>query len=200
MSILAAKHLDKGNNIESQYYKYRENIITQEKNMNHGCMKTLSFFYDCCYCCYKPETIQKITENRELERIIKYSKGDNESKYKRKAYQYTLSSIMSNNVKNEYNEIKAITNISVDTQTQTQTLASVEDTNLVQDLEQDLEQDLVHDLEHDLEQGFGTFDAKKKEHIKNEIKEIKEIKEDKIKEIKEDEKKTKIEKKTKEEK
>lgn len=34
---------------------------------------------------------------------------ENESKYKRRAYQYTLSSIMLNNVKNEYNEIKATT-------------------------------------------------------------------------------------------
>ena len=31
---------------------------------------------------------------------------ENESKYKRKAYQYTLSSIMLNNVKHECNEVK----------------------------------------------------------------------------------------------
>ena len=122
ISVLAAKHLDKGNDIESQYYKYRENIIKQEQNMNHGCMKTMSFFYDCCFCCYKDETIQKITENRDLERIIKYSKDENDSKYKRKAYQYTLSSIMLNNVKNEYNEIKANIQLSVETQTHDETI------------------------------------------------------------------------------
>ena len=108
MSILAAKHLDKGDDIESQYYKYRENIIKNEKNMNHNYMRCLSFFLNCCSCFYKPSTIKKILDNRELERIIKYSKLENESKYKRRAYQYTLSSIMLNNVKNEYNEVKAL--------------------------------------------------------------------------------------------
>jgi hypothetical protein len=167
MSILAAKHLDKGNDIESQYYKYRENIITQEQNMNHGCMKTMSFFYDCCYCCYKPETVEKITENRELERIIKYSKVDNESKYKRKAYQYTLSSIMSNNVKNEYNEIKAITKISVETQTQTQT--QVETQLSVENL-------LSVEPGASLKDTINK-DAKKKDAKKNEIKGLKESEE-----------------------
>ena len=108
MSILAAKHLDKGDDIESQYYKYRENIIKNEKNMNHNYMRCLSFFYNCCSCFYKPSTTKKILDNRDLERIIKYSKMENESKYKRRAYQYTLSSIMLNNVKNEYNEVKAL--------------------------------------------------------------------------------------------
>ena len=106
MSILAAKHLDKGDDIESQYYKYKENILKNEKDMNYGYMRCLSLFYDCCYCFYKPTTIKKILDNRELEKIIKYSKIENSEKYKRRAYQYTLSSIMLNNVKNEYNEVK----------------------------------------------------------------------------------------------
>jgi hypothetical protein len=106
MSILAAKHLDKGDDVESQYYKYRENIIKNEKEMNYNYMRCLSFFYNCCYCFYKPSTSKKICDNRELERIIKYSKMENESKYKRKAYQYTLSSIMLNNVKHECKEVK----------------------------------------------------------------------------------------------
>lgn len=106
MSILAAKHLDKGDDIESQYYKYRENIIKNEKDMNQNYMKCLSFFFNCCNCFYKKDTVKKILDNRELERTIKYSKIENETKYKRRAYQYTLSSIMLNNVKNEYNEIK----------------------------------------------------------------------------------------------
>ena len=45
ISILAAKHLDKGDDIESQYYKYRENIIKNEKDMNQNYMKCLSFFF-----------------------------------------------------------------------------------------------------------------------------------------------------------
>ena len=106
MSILAAKHLDKGDDVESQYYKYRENIIKNEKEMNYNYMRCLSFFYNCCYCFYKPSTSKKICDNRELERTIKYSKMENESKYKRKAYQYTLSSIMLNNVKHECKEVK----------------------------------------------------------------------------------------------
>ena len=106
MSILAAKHLDKGDDIESQYYKYKENILKNEKDMYYGYMRCLSLFYDCCYCFYKPTTIKKILDNRELEKIIKYSKIENSEKYKRRAYQYTLSSIMLNNVKNEYNEVK----------------------------------------------------------------------------------------------
>lgn len=106
MSVLAAKHLDKGDDIESQYYKYKENIIKNERDMNHSYMRCLSFFFNCCNCFYKPSTIRKIIENRELEKIIKYSKIENSEKYKRRAYQYTLSSIMLNNVKNEYNEVK----------------------------------------------------------------------------------------------
>lgn len=117
MSILAAKHLDKGDDIESQYYKYRENIIKNEKDMNYNYMRCLSFFFNCCYCFYKPSTTKKILDNRELERTIKYSKMENESKYKRRAYQYTLSSIMLNNVKNEYNEVKATTTATTTTNT-----------------------------------------------------------------------------------
>ena len=118
MSVLAAKHLDKGDDIESQYYKYRDNIIKKEKDMNHGCMKCLSFFYDCCFWLYKEETAKKIEDNRTLAKTIKYSKIENATKYKRRAYQYTLSSIMLNNVKNEYKEVKALSNNSMATQTQ----------------------------------------------------------------------------------
>ena len=71
MSVLAAKHLDKGDDIESQYYKYRDNIIKKEKDMNHGCMKCLSFFYDCCFWLYKEETAKKIEDNRTLAKTIK---------------------------------------------------------------------------------------------------------------------------------
>jgi hypothetical protein len=106
MSVLAAKHLDKGDDIESQYYRYKENIMQNEKNMNYNYMRCLSFFFNCCSCFYKPTTIKRITDNRELEKIIKYSKIENSEKYKRRAYQYTLSSIMLNNVKNEYNEVR----------------------------------------------------------------------------------------------
>ena len=87
ISILAAKHLDKGDDIESQYYKYRENIIKNEKNMNHNYMRCLSFFFNCCSCFYEKSTVKKILDNKELERTIKYSKMENESKYKRRAYQ-----------------------------------------------------------------------------------------------------------------
>ena len=106
MSVLAAKHLDKGDDIESQYYKYKENIMQNEKNMNHNYMRCLSFFFNCCSCFYKPTTIKRITDNRELEKTIKYSKIENSEKYKRRAYQYTLSSIMLNNVKNECIEVR----------------------------------------------------------------------------------------------
>jgi hypothetical protein len=119
ISILAAKHLDKGDDIESQYYKYRENIIKNEKDMNHNYMRCLSFFFNCCSCCYEEDTIKKILDNRELERTIKYSKMENDSKYKRRAYQYTLSSIMLNNVKNEFKEVKALTATKTDVETQT---------------------------------------------------------------------------------
>jgi hypothetical protein len=125
MSILAAKHLDKGDDIESQYYKYRENIIKNEKDMNHNYMRCLSFFFNCCSCCYEEDTIKKILDNRELERTIKYSKMENESKYKRRAYQYTLSSIMLNNIKNEYKEVKALTAAKTDVSTQTDGKTSV---------------------------------------------------------------------------
>jgi hypothetical protein len=121
MSILAAKHLDKGDDIESQYYKYKENIIKNEKGMNQNYMKCLSFFFNCCNCFYKPITRKRILDNKELEKIIKYSKIENETKYKRRAYQYTLSSIMMNNVKREYDEVKNQNKKSIETQTQTQT-------------------------------------------------------------------------------
>lgn len=121
MSVLAAKHLDKGDDIESQYYKYRENIMKNEKEMNYNFMKCLTFFFNCCNCFYKPSTIKKINDNKELEKIIKYSKIENSEKYKRRAYQYTLSSIMLNNVKNEYNEVKL----------QIANTATVQDTTIV---------------------------------------------------------------------
>ena len=106
MSLLAAKHIDKGDDIESQYYKYRDNIIKNEKAMNEGCMKCLSFWYDCCFCFYNVDMSKKIEDNNALAKTIKYSKIENATTYKRKAYQYTLSSIMLNNVKNKYTEAK----------------------------------------------------------------------------------------------
>jgi len=106
MSILAAKHIDKGDDIESQYYKYRDNIIKNEKAMNEGCMKCLSFWYNCCFCFYNDDMSKKIEDNNALAKTIKYSQIENATTYKRKAYQYTLSSIMLNNVKNKYAEAK----------------------------------------------------------------------------------------------
>ena len=135
ISVLAAKHLDKGDDIESQYYKYRENIIKNEKDMNQNYMKCLSFFFNCCYCFYKPSTIKKILENKHLEKIIKYSKIENQTKYKRRAYQYTLSSIMMNNVKHEYNEVKLQNKQT--TETQTEKVASLQDINTVHSVEPD---------------------------------------------------------------
>ena len=105
MTILAAKHIDKGDDIESQYYKYKENIMKNEKEMNYGCMKFYSFFFDCCKCCYSAALTKKIIDNRTLAKIIKYSQIENASSYKRKAYQYSLSSIMLNNVKHERNDL-----------------------------------------------------------------------------------------------
>jgi hypothetical protein len=128
ISVLAAKHLDKGDDIESQYYKYRENIIKNEKDMNQNYMKCLSFFFNCCSCFYKPSTIKKILDNKHLEKIIKYSKIENQTKYKRRAYQYTLSSIMMNNVKHEYNEVKLQNKQTMETQTEKN--ASLQDTNI----------------------------------------------------------------------
>jgi hypothetical protein len=128
ISVLAAKHLDKGDDIESQYYKYRENIIKNEKDMNQNFMKCLSFFFNCCSCFYKPSTIKKILDNKHLEKIIKYSKIENQTKYKRRAYQYTLSSIMMNNVKHEYNEVKLQNKQT--TETQTEKDASLQDLNI----------------------------------------------------------------------
>lgn len=110
MSILAAKHIDKGDDIESQYYKYRDNIIKNEKAMNEGCMKCLTCWYNCCFCFYNKDTAKKIEDNKALAKTIKYSQIENATTYKRKAYQYTLASIMLNNVKNEYNDIKNETN------------------------------------------------------------------------------------------
>ena len=105
MTVLAAKHIDKGDDIESQYYKYKDNIIKKEKEMNYGCMKFYSFFYDCCKCCYNKVLTKKIVDNRALAKTIKFSQIENASSYKRKAYQYSLSSIMLNNVKHECSEL-----------------------------------------------------------------------------------------------
>jgi len=105
MTVLAAKHIDKGDDIESQYYKYKDNIIKKEKEMNYGCMKFYSLFYDCCKCCYGKILTKKIVDNRALEKTIKFSQIENASSYKRKAYQYSLSSIMLNNVKHECNDL-----------------------------------------------------------------------------------------------
>ena len=131
MSVLAAKHLDKGDDIESQYYKYKDNIIQNEKNMNHNYMRCLSLFFNCCSCFYKPTTIKRITDNRELEKIIKYSKIENSEKYKRRAYQYTLSSIMLNNVKNECIEVRLQQPVASlkDTATQVEDVLGVEEEN-----------------------------------------------------------------------
>ena len=118
MSILAAKHIDKGDDIESQYYRYRDNIIKNEKAMNEGCMKCLSFWYNFCFCFYNEATAKKIEDNNALAKIIKYSQIENATTYKRKAYQYTLSSIMLNNVKNEYKDIKLETDRMKTTETQ----------------------------------------------------------------------------------
>jgi hypothetical protein len=129
MSVLAAKHLDKGDDIESQYYKYKDNIMQNEKNMNHNYMRCLSFFFNCCSCFYKPTTIKRITDNRELEKTIKFSKIENSEKYKRRAYQYTLSSIMLNNVKNECIEVKMQQQVASlkDTATQVEDALGVEE-------------------------------------------------------------------------
>ena len=118
MSVLAAKHLDKGDDIESQYYKYRENIIKNEKNMNSGCMRWYSFFYDCCKCCYSEELTKKIEDNNGLAKTIKYSQKENASSYKRKAYQYSLPSIMLNNVKHECEDLKNDNKKNEETQTE----------------------------------------------------------------------------------
>ena len=119
MTILAAKHIDKGDDIESQYYKYKENIMKNEKEMNYGCMKFYSFFFDCCKCCYNKVLTKKIVDNRALAKTIKYSQIENASSYKRKAYQYSLSSIMLNNVNHERadlhntKKIEEVTNVEV---------------------------------------------------------------------------------------
>jgi hypothetical protein len=105
MTVLAAKHIDKGDDIESQYYKYKDNIIKKEKEMNYGCMKFYSLFYDCCRCCYSKVLTKKIVDNRALAKTIKFSQIENATSYKRKAYQYSLSSIMLNNVKHECSEL-----------------------------------------------------------------------------------------------
>jgi hypothetical protein len=129
MSILAAKHIDKGDDIESQYYKYRENIVKNEKAMNEGCMKCLTCWYSCCFCFYNKETSKKIEDNKALAKTIKYSQIENATTYKRKAYQYTLASIMLNNVKNEYNDIKNETNKMKTTETQIETNDYLNDDN-----------------------------------------------------------------------
>ena len=99
--------------------------------MNHNYMRCLSLFFNCCSCFYKPTTIKRITDNRELEKIIKYSKIENSEKYKRRAYQYTLSSIMLNNVKNECIEVRLQQPVASlkDTATQVEDVLGVEEEN-----------------------------------------------------------------------
>jgi hypothetical protein len=111
MTVLAAKHIDKGDDIESQYYKYKDNIIKKEKEMNNGYMKFYSLFYDCCRCCYNKTLTKKIVDNRALAKTIKFSQIENATSYKRKAYQYSLSSIMLNNVKHECSELHELKGI-----------------------------------------------------------------------------------------
>ena len=101
MLVLAAKNVDKGDSLDSQYYEYLENKHKLERELQGGCMPCLSLMFDCCRCMYSYEITQKIIENRELAKKIKFSKIDNAKKYKQKAYQYTLSSIMLNGVKAE---------------------------------------------------------------------------------------------------
>jgi hypothetical protein len=105
MLVLAAKNVDKGDSLDSQYYEYLENKHKLERELQGGCMPCLSFMYDCCRCFYSYQTQQKIFENKELAKKIKFSKIDNAKKYKQKAYQYTLSSIMLNGVKTEVNSV-----------------------------------------------------------------------------------------------
>jgi hypothetical protein len=85
--------------------------------MNSGCMRWYSFFYDCCKCCYSAELSKKIEDNNNLAKTIKYSQKENASSYKRKAYQYTLSSIMLNNVKHECVDLKNEHKQTAETQT-----------------------------------------------------------------------------------
>jgi hypothetical protein len=106
MLVLAAKNVDKGDALGSQYYQYLENKHKLERGLNGGCMPCLSFMFDCCGCMYSQENSRKIIANRELAKKIKFSKIDNAKKYKQKAYQYTLSSIMLNGVKTEVNNFK----------------------------------------------------------------------------------------------
>jgi hypothetical protein len=101
MLVLAAKNVDKGDSLHSQYYEYLENKHKLERELQGGCMPCLSLMFDCCRCMYSQETKAKIIENKELAKKIKFSKIDNAKKYKQKAYQYTLSSIMLNGVKTE---------------------------------------------------------------------------------------------------
>lgn len=105
MLVLAAKNVDKGDSLDSQYYEYLENKHKLERELKGGCMPCLSLMFDCCHCIYDRETIDKIKANKELAKKIKFSKIDNAKKYKQKAYQYTLSSIMLNGVKTEVSNL-----------------------------------------------------------------------------------------------
>jgi hypothetical protein len=84
-------------------------------------MKCLTCWYGCCFCFYNKETSKKIEDNKALAKTIKYSQIENATTYKRKAYQYTLASIMLNNVKNEYNEVKLENNKMKTIETQIET-------------------------------------------------------------------------------
>lgn len=180
MSVLAAKHLDKGDDIESQYYKYKENIMKNEKNMNYNYMRCLSFFFDCCSCFYKPTTIRRINENRELAKIIKYSKIENSEKYKRRAYQYTLSSIMLNNVKNECIEVKT------QQQQQQQSGASLQDTSTQVEIGEELDRSVVSSVVKNVVTSASAMVRKKKDSKKDLTIEEKEEKEKEEKEEKDD--------------
>jgi hypothetical protein len=188
ISILAAKHLDKGDDIESQYYKYRENIIKNEKDMNQNYMKCLSFFYNCCSCFYKPSTIKIILDNKNLEKIIKYSKIENQTKYKRRAYQSTLSSIMMNNVKHEYNEVKIQNKHTIETQTEN--IASVQDINTnIEDNKPQI-QLKIEETVAVVSNTVSKLIAPKKKEVKEKKEELEEKSESKNTEKKTEEKKT----------
>jgi hypothetical protein len=118
MLIRAAKNVDKGDSVNSQYYEYLENKHKLEQGLQGGCMSCLSFMFDCCHCIYDNETAQKIIENKELAKKIKFSKIDNAKKYKQKAYQYTLSSIMLNGVRAEVNNLTSDNQNTIECQTE----------------------------------------------------------------------------------
>ena len=74
MLVLAAKNVDKGDSLDSQYYEYLENKHKLERELKGGCMPCLSLMFDCCHCIYDRETIDKIKANKELAKKIKFSK------------------------------------------------------------------------------------------------------------------------------